>query len=271
MFPYIFEKKFQLALIIVPLIKVALGIIIFRIIKKIVKKMSFTKNNLKTTQKQKIETLKQMLINISRYIIIILVGISIMSDFGINVKSILAGLGIGTAILGLAFNDLAKDLIAGVTIIAEGEYEIGDVIEVDGFMGEVIFISLRTTRIRNFKGATKVIANHYMDNIINYSANNSLAVVDVSIAYENKEEDIEKAFESLFERLNGNIPNATKKLELWGVNELSDSSVIYRVVVETKPMQHIATERFLRKEIKKEFDKLGIKIPYTQIEVHNGK
>ena len=87
MFPYIFGKKFQLALIIVPLIKVALGIIIFRIIKKIVKKMSFTKNNLKTTQKQKIETLKQMLINISRYIIIILVGISIMSDFGINVKA----------------------------------------------------------------------------------------------------------------------------------------------------------------------------------------
>ena len=79
-------------------------------------------------------------------------------------------------------------------------------------MGEVTFIGLRTTRIRNFKGATKIIANHYMDNIINYSENNSLAVIDVLIAYECKEEDIEKAF-----------------------------------------------------------DKANIKIPYNQIEVHNGK
>ncbi len=271
MIPNVFGKSINIMMIIIPIIKIIIGFFIFQIIKKIVKKMSFSKTNLKASQKQKIETLKQMLINISRYIILILVGISLLSDFGINVKSILAGLGIGTAILGLAFNDLAKDLIAGVTIIAEGEYEIGDVIEVDGFMGEVVFISLRTTRIRNFKGATKIIANHYMDNIINYSANNSLAVVDVSIAYENKEEDIEKSFESLFKRLNGNIPYATKNLELWGVNELSDSSVVYRVVVETKPMKHIATERFLRKEIKKEFDKTGIKIPYKQIEVHNGK
>ena len=111
-------------MIIIPIIKIIIGFFIFQIIKKIVKKMSFSKTNLKASQKQKIETLKQMLINISRYIILILVGISLLSDFGINVKSILAGLGIGTAILGLAFNDLAKDLIAGVTIIAEGEYEI---------------------------------------------------------------------------------------------------------------------------------------------------
>ena len=244
---------------------ILIGIVVFKVIKKLVNRKG------KLPENQKLKTIKILILNIVKYIDCFLVVLAIASVFGVNVKSILAGLGIGTAILGLAFNDLAKDLIAGVTIIAEGEYEIGDVIEVDGFMGEVVFISLRTTRIRNFKGATKIIANHYMDNIINYSANNSLAVVDVSIAYENKEEDIEKSFESLFKRLNGNIPYATKNLELWGVNELSDSSVVYRVVVETKPMKHIATERFLRKEIKKEFDKTGIKIPYKQIEVHNGK
>lgn len=271
MFPNIFGKNIDLIIIITPIVEILLGIVVFKIIEKMIKKMAFATNGVKAIQKQKIETLKEMIINIARYVIIILVGLSVLANFGINVKSILAGLGIGTAIVGLAFNDLAKDLIAGVTIIAEGEYEIGDVIEVEGFMGEVVFISLRTTRIRNYKGATKIIANHYMDNIINYSANNSLAVVDVSIAYENKEEDIEKAFSSLFEHLKGKIPYATKDIELWGVNELSDSSVIYRVVVETKPMKNFITERFLRKEIKKEFDKLGIKIPYTQIEVHNGK
>ena len=264
------DFSFDILKIIIPLVEIIIGVIIFKIIKRFVKKLS-TKNKLKASQLQRINTIKTLVLNIIKYIIIILVVLSILAELGIDVGSILAGLGIGTAIIGLAFQDLAKDIITGFSIIAEGEYEIGDTIEVDGFMGEVVFIGLRTTRIRNFKGATKIIANHYMSNIINYSNNNSLAVVDVGIAYENKEEDIEKTFDNLFKRLKGKIPNATKEPEVWGVNQLADSSVVYRVVVETEPMKHFATERFLRKEIKKEFDKSGIKIPYTQIEVHNGK
>lgn len=262
--------KIELKMIIIPIVYIIIGIIAFNVFKKLVTKL-VDKRNLKGTKKQRINTLKTLIISIIKYLIIIFVSLAILSVFGVNVKSILAGLGIGTAVIGLAFKDLATDLIAGFSIITEGEYEIGDTIEVDGFMGEVVFIGLRTTRIRNFKGATKIIANHYMDNIVNYSENNSLAVIDVSIAYECKEEDIDKAFEQLKKNLNGKIPHATGDLEVWGVNSLSDSAVVYRVVVETEPMQQFATERYLRKEIKKEFDKSNIKIPYQQIEVHNGK
>ncbi|MBQ3297223.1 MAG: mechanosensitive ion channel [Bacilli bacterium] len=266
----LFGLDVELKLIIIPFVYIIIGIISFTVLKKIISKL-VDKRNLKGEKKQRINTLKVLIINIIKYLIIICVILAILSVFGVNVKSIVAGLGIGTAVIGLAFKDLATDLIAGFSIITEGEYEIGDTIEVDGFMGEVTFIGLRTTRIRNFKGATKIIANHYMDNIINYSENNSLAVIDVLIAYECKEEDIEKAFEQLKERLSGKIPNATGELEVWGVNSLSDSGLVYRVVVETESMKQFATERFLRKEIKKEFDKSKIKIPYQQIEVHNGK
>jgi len=271
MFFNIFNTKINLSYIIFPILYIIVGIGIFKILKNMILKAIYRRKNLKATQKQRIQTLGYLIINIVKYIIVIFVILGILSIFGFNVKSILAGLGIGTAIIGLAFQDLAKDIIAGFSIITEGEYEIGDTIEIDGFMGEVIFIGLRTTRIRNFKGATKIIANHYMDNIINYSDNNSLAVVDVSIAYEEKEEKIEDTFNKLFMELNKKLEYATKDIELWGVNELSDSSVVYRVAVETKPMKHIVTERQLKKEIKKAFDKAHIKIPYNQIEVHNGK
>lgn len=257
--------------IVVPIIYILLGIIAFNIIKRIIMKSPKKYKLLKETQLQRIKTIKILILNIIKYLIITFVSIAILSQFGINVKSILAGLGIGTAIIGLAFQDLAKDLIAGFSIITEGEYEVGDTIEVEGFMGIVTEIGLRTTRIRNFKGATKIIANHYMNNIINYSDNNSLAIVDVSISYETNETEIDEAFKSLFNRIKGKIPNAVSEPQLWGVQELSDSSVIYRVVVETKPTEYFATERYLRREIKKEFDKKKIKIPYTQIEVHNGK
>ena len=110
-----------------------------------------------------------------------------------------------------------------------------------------------------------------MDNIINYSINNSLAIVDVGVSYDVDSDKVEKAIEGLFKRLSGKIEFATKEPELWGVNELSDSSVVYRIAVETEPMKQFGVERFLKKEIKKEFDKENIKIPYKQIEVHNGK
>ncbi|MBQ6323327.1 MAG: mechanosensitive ion channel [Bacilli bacterium] len=267
----IFKFQIDIKLIILPIIYIVIGVIAFKFLKRIIKRSTQRKTILKASQKQRIDTLVGLIINLIKYLTVILVILAILSVYGINIKSILAGLGIGTAIIGLAFQDLAKDLIAGFSIITEGEYEIGDTIEIDGFMGEVVFIGLRTTRIRNFKGATKIIANHYMDNIINYSNNNSLAVVDVSIAYECAEEKIEKAFENLFKKLNGNVPFAKKDLELWGVNELADSAVVYRVVVETEPMKQFVVERYLRKEIKKEFDQENIKIPYQQIEVHNGK
>ncbi|MBR2828811.1 MAG: mechanosensitive ion channel [Bacilli bacterium] len=262
--------KLDLKLIILPIINITIGIVVYLIIKNILKKV-LEKKQLKGTQLQRINTAKILIRNIIKYIIIFLVLLSILSVFGVNIGSILAGLGIGTAIIGLAFQDFAKDIIAGFSIIAENLYEVGDIIEVDGFMGEVTSFGLRTTRIKNFKGATKMISNHYMDNIINYSNSNSLAVVDVAIAYETKEEEIEKAFEKISKELNGKIPFAKKDIEFWGVNDLSDSSVVYRIVVETESMKNFAAERFLRKEIKKIFDQEGIKIPYQQIEVHNGK
>lgn len=260
----------NLKLIILPIVNIIIGLVIYYILKKMITK-TLEKKHLKGSQLQRINTAKTLIKNIIKYIIILLVFLSILSIFGVNIKSILAGLGIGTAIIGLAFQDLAKDIIAGLSIISEGLYEVGDVIEVDGFMGEVISFGLRTTRIKNFKGATKIISNHYMDNITNYSDSNSLAVVDISIAYETKEEDIEKAFDIISKKLNGKIPFAKKDIEFWGVNDLSDSSVVYRIVVETESMKQFVAERFLRKEIKKIFDDNNIKIPYQQIEVHNGK
>ena len=73
------------------------------------------------------------------------------------------------------------------------------------------------------------------------------------------------------ERLNGTIENAVGDIQILGITELADSSVVYRITVETKSMQHYEVERQLRKEIKRAFDDANIKIPYPQIEVHNGK
>ena len=258
--------------IVYPIIYILMGIIIYNIIKNIINRIPrFSKKTLKPAQAQRIKTLRILILNVIKYIIVILVILAVLSVFGINVKSILAGLGIGTAIIGLAFQDMAKDLIAGVNIITEGTYDVGDMIEVDGFMGEVTAFGLKTTQIKNFKGAVKIISNRYMDNLINYSMNNSLAQIDVSVAYEHNLDDVEKVLNQLVEDLRGKLEYTTKDIEIWGVEALADSSVVYRVVVECEPTKNFAVQRKLRKEIKDAFDKAKIKIPYNQIEVHNGK
>ena len=110
-----------------------------------------------------------------------------------------------------------------------------------------------------------------MDKIINYSLHDSLALIDIGASYDNTPEEVEKVLQELITSLNGKIPNVTGDIQLLGINKLGNSSVEYRITAPTKPMQHYAVERILRKEIKNAFDKAKINIPYPQVEVHNGK
>lgn len=269
----LFNIELELKLLILPLVYIAVGTLVYGFIKRIITRLANNskKKITKAHQKQRVDTLMGLLCNIVKYIIVVIVLLIILRTYGIDITSILAGLGITTAIIGLAFQDLAKDLIAGFSIITEAQYEVGDTIEVDGFMGKVVFLGLKTTRIRDYKGATKIISNRNMDKIINYSLHNSVAVVDVGVSYEDDTDKVEKVLKKLSEDLDGKIPSAKGKMEILGINNLDDSSVVYRVTMEVAPTTHFEVERLLRKEIKRAFDEANIKIPYPQIEVYNGK
>lgn len=256
--------------IIYPIIYIVLGFIAYKVLKKVVNKV-LLKTKIKKHQQQRANTIRIVILNIIKYIIVVLVLLAILATFGVNVKSIVAGLGITTAILGLAFQDLAKDLIAGISIITENQFEVGDTIEYDGFMGEVIFLGLKTTRIRDYKGAIKIIANHKLDTVINYSLHDSLAIIDLGISIDQDTEKVSKCLEEIKQELVGRVPNATGEIQIWGLDSFDDSKMKYRIAVEVKPMQQWGTERFLRSEFKKGLDKRKIKVTYPQIEVHNGK
>ena len=124
--------------ILVTIIYIFLGILIYQLLNKIIEKAFKLERIKKKEHKQKAETMKTIISSIIKYITVIVVVLAVLSLWGINVSTILAGLGITTAIIGLAFQDLAKDIIAGIAIITEDQFEIGDVIEVNGFMGEVL-------------------------------------------------------------------------------------------------------------------------------------
>ncbi|MBR5408475.1 mechanosensitive ion channel family protein [Candidatus Saccharibacteria bacterium] len=123
------------------------------------------------SHQQRVKTISKMLSSILKYVFLIIILLVVLAVFGVNVASLLAGLGILTAILGLAFQDMIKDFIAGVAIIAEDQFGVGDtvIVQADGFKGVVTEIGLKTTEVRDEKGNVKIMANHNIDGLINCS------------------------------------------------------------------------------------------------------
>ena len=90
---------------------------------------------------------------------------TILDVYGIDTKSILASLGVFTAVLALALQDILKDFVAGITIMLEGQYRIGDTITVNSFKGEVISLTLKTTRVKAYTGEIKIFANRNISEV----------------------------------------------------------------------------------------------------------
>ena len=268
-----FERYF-IPQIYLPIVYICIAIIINGILKRIIDKIISKKQtdfSKSSYNYKKTETFKVLLKNLIKYLIIIFLLLAILTVYGINVTSFLTGLGIVGIIVGLALQDLAKDLIAGFTIILENQYAIGDTISIGDFKGEVIYLGLKTTRIKSYEGQIKIIANRNISEVINYSMENSLAIVDIDVSYEENNDKVEKVLKELTAELSKTLPNLKGKVELLGIQELASSSVRYRIIAPTVAMQHYEVERILRKEIKDRLDKENIKIPYPQIEVHHGE
>ena len=155
MLKFISSKQFFL-----PIIYICLGVIIFNIISKLLTKIIKTPMKKTKNMEKKTKTVTSLIKNIIKYIIAIVVVIAILNVYGISTTSLITGLGLVGVVVGLAFEDIVKDLIAGIVIIFDNHYEVGDYISVNGFMGEVISVGLKTTKIKSYTGEVKIISNN---------------------------------------------------------------------------------------------------------------
>lgn len=253
---------------------IVFGFILYFILKKVNKNLFDRKQKGMAKSShiyKKLETIEMIIKNIFKYLIIIVIILMIMAKFGVNISSFVAGLGIVGAIAGLASQDLLKDIIGGISIIMENQFAVGDTIKVGNFEGEVISISLKSTRIKNYDGTVKILANRNVIDIINYNMAPSRAIVDVGVSYETDLDKVEKILMKLVSELSNSLENLKGPVELLGIQELSDSSVKFRITALCVSMEHYGVERKIRKAIKDRLDRENIKIPYPQIEVHHGE
>lgn len=257
--------------IYMPIITIFVAIILEKIIKLIINKAFNPNKKRNKIDIRKTNTLNSMLSNVARYVIWILAVLYILSIFGVNTSAIVAGLGVASLVIGLALQDILKDVFSGVSILFENQFAIGDLVKINDFQGTVISLGLKTTRIKAYTGEVKIISNRNITEVINYSLEKTLAIVDIPVSYEEKIDKVEKILQVTAATLREKIPELADDVELLGVEELSDSAVIFRLIGKCKPTKHYEVQRKMKKEFKNSLDKNGIKIPYMQIEVHNEK
>lgn len=200
--------------------------------------------------------------------------ILIIAQFGINVGPLIAGAGVIGVALGFGAQSLVKDVISGLFIIAENQYGVGDVVDLDGTTGKVQHITLRSTVLRDLDGIVHHVPNGTIERASNYSSEHSGVNLDVGVAYDSDLEKVIKVVNRVGKELAKDPEWQDQILEtpyFLRVDNLGDSSIDLKIVGNVKPLQQWAVTGELRKRLKIAFDKEGIEIPFPQRVIHQAK
>ena len=263
-----FLDKILIKEVIGPVLIVLISFVIYMILKGIVNNVFRIKT--KYIDRRKTKTINGLINNLIKYFIFIIDVVMILDIFGIDTKTLIASLGVVGIVAGLAVQDTLKDFVAGMSIILENQYHVGDTITIKGFRGEVISLGIKSTRLRSLTGEVMIVPNHLIEEVINHSMDKSVAVVDIPVSYNTNIDKLEKVLSELFIELNESISGLKSEIRILGLQSYDDSSITYRVCVDTVPMEHLRVERELKRAIKVAFDKNHIEIPFPQVVVHNG-
>lgn len=247
---------------ILPIVYIVIGVILLRVVNYVIKKIS--KN--KYVDKKK-KTIISLVKNIMKWLVYIFVILSILSVYGVDTSGIIASLGVAGLVIGLALQDIIADFVAGIFILFDDQYIIGDVVEINGFKGEVVGFGLMSTKIKNATGDVLIISNSSFKEVINFSRTNYSLLINLDVAYDTDIDKLERVLEDLREDVI-KMENVVGNYNLLGINEFSSSSVKYLVSIECKANCQYQIKRDYFKLVKKSFDKNKIEIPYNKLDVN---
>jgi small-conductance mechanosensitive channel len=187
--------------------------------------------------------------------------LTILGDLGFNLTPLLLSTTVLGATVGLGAQNLVRDYLAGVLMLVEDHYGVGDTINARDVSGTVEEMTLLTTRLRDVNGVVWHIRNGTIDMSGNDSKGWSRAIIDYPVPYG---EDLghirmlmEQAADSLY-RESGWHELMLEKPEVWGAQDLSGREVIMRVVAKTAPERQWELARELRVRVKAALDAAGV-------------
>ena len=194
--------------------------------------------------------------------------IMMLGTLGVNTTALVASAGILALIIGLGAQSLIADVVAGLFIVFEGEYKVGDIIVIDGWRGTVLEIGIRTTRIVDTGGNVKIINNHSISAVINQTKQLSVAKAYISIEYGESLQRVELVIRDNLDKIKEAIPQIVEGPFYKGVDALGESSVDLLFMANCKEEDIYIVQRALNRELKLLFDANNISIPFPQVVVN---
>lgn len=221
-------------------------------------------------ENHRVRSMLSIIISSIRYVAVIVILCLGLSILGVNVSTIVASIGILALIIGFSAESLIADVVTGAFMILENQYNVGDIVEVDSFRGTVTSIGIRTTSIMDAGGNVKIINNSAMKNILNRSDKPSRSISDIGIPYETDLEKLESEIPALLKQIYERHQDVMKDVPMYlGVQELADSAVVLRFAVNVDEQNIFSVARILNHDLFLGFRKLGVEVPFPQVDVHS--
>ncbi len=225
--------------------------------------------SLPNPKNNRLRTMISLAKNVLRYAVVLAAICVALTIFNVDIVTILAGLGILALIIGFGAESLIADIVTGMFILIDNQYNVGDIIEVDGFRGTVTEINVRSTVLTDVGGNIKIINNSDMKNVLNRSDNSSKSVSDFPIPYETDITELEKQIPALLQQIyENNQPLMLNVPEYLGVNKLDDSAVLLRFTVDVREGDIFMGARALNHDLFIGMRKLGVEVPFPQLDLH---
>ena len=203
----------------------------------------------------KAKTILNLINSLLKWVIIVICILWILSVWGVDTSTLLAGAGILALIIGLGAQSLIADVLAGVFIVLEGKYVVGDIVVIDGWRGKITSIGIRTTELKDIGGNIKIINNSEIKSVINQTKFMSIANVAINITSAKPLESVEKIIKDALPEIRKNIPAITDEIIYKGVTKISDITTELLFGAKCYEEDLYQVQRDLHRELKLLLDK----------------
>lgn len=212
---------------------------------------------------RKRSSVAQTVYDVIKYGILLGTALTVLQINHVNVTSMVAGLGLASAIVGLALQDVLKDSIMGIHLLTDRFFEVGDVVRYGEFEGVVISFNIKTTKIQSvLDNSIMTICNRNISEIVRCS---TWTDVDIPLSYEAKAGEVRAVLEEVCQEI-GEI-EGIEKCEFKGTQSFEDSAIVYKLRFYCPPAQRPALWRAAMGLIQDRLEEAGLKIPYQQVDI----
>jgi len=219
---------------------------------------------------QRVRTITRTLSTVVLIAAFVVVIVTILGIWGVPIGPLVASLSVVGIAIGFGAQDLIKDVIAGMFVLIEDQYAVGDVVKLAGVSGTVEELRLRTTVLRDLDGSVHHVPNGEARVATNITYEFSRVVVDLAVAYDVSVDRAIEVVRTIADDLAADAELSTsiaEETQILGVEELGESGVVIRVLLTTIPEDRWVVKREFLRRIKNGFDEAGIEIPYPHVTI----